>query len=99
MCYSMESLLEIMAIPDFHPWGQRVGLQGPKGSKGRCKMSHRINLMGPLMFCFGPRGDLERPRKLFRGPRGLMRGAIGFLGVKVDPMGQSGWFDEFSDDS
>ena len=55
-------------------------------------MSHKINLMGPLMFCIGSRGDLERPRKLFRGPRG-------FLGVKVDPRGQSGWFDEFSDDS
>ena len=55
--------------------------------------------MGPLMFCIGSRGDLERPRKLFRGPRGLIRGASGFLGAKVDPMGQSGWFDEFSDDS
>ena len=62
-------------------------------------MSNRINLMGPLMFCIGSRGDLERPRKLLMGPRGLMRGASGFLGVKVDPMGQSGWFDEFSDDS
>ena len=82
--------MEIRAIPDFHPWGQRVGLEGPKGSRGRCKMSHRINLMGPLMFCFGSRSDLERPRKLFRGPRGLMRGASGFLGVKGGSHGAIG---------
>ena len=34
-------------------------------------------------------------RGMLRGPKGAEGGSLGVLGDSVDPMGSSGWFDEF----